>query len=216
MIANRPIIVIGAGGHAKVLISSLKALQHEIVGITEANRKKLGGYISGIPIIGNDEAILQHKPDSIGLVNGKGSVSSTLKRKDIYEKFRNDGYSFVSVFHPTATILDDVHLGAGFQIMAGAIVQTGCEIGDNVIINTGVIIDHDCIIGNHVHVGPGAVLSGGVQIGEMVHIGTASTVIQGIKIGDGAIIGAGAVVIKDIPANVLAAGVPAKLIEKRK
>jgi len=212
---NRPVIVIGAGGHARVLISSLKAMQRELIGITEADANKLGVSISGIPIIGNDETILPYKPDSIKLVNGIGSVSSTQKRKDIYDKFKKDGYSFASVIHPIAAVMDDVLLGEGVQIMVGAIVQTGCAIGDNVIINTGAIIDHDCIIGNHTHVAPGAVLSGGVQIGEMAHIGTSATIIQGIKIGEGAIIGAGAVVIKDIPANVMAAGVPARLIERR-
>ena len=212
---NRPVIVIGAGGHASVLIASLKVLRRELIGITEADTNKISGSISGIPIIGNDETIMQYKPDSIELVIGIGSVSSTQKRKDIYEKFKNNGYSFSSVIHPTATVMDDVRLGEAVQIMAGAVVQTGCAIGDNVIINTGALIDHDCIICNHTHVSPGAVLSGDVQIGEMAHIGTSATIIQGIKIGEGSTIGAGAVVIKDIPANVMVAGVPARLIERR-
>jgi len=209
------ILIIGAGGHARVLISSLKALQLEIIGILDSAPNMLGQPIAGIPSIGNDDKISDYPPDSIELVNGIGSVSSTEKRKVIYDKFKKLGYSFANVIHPSAIIMDDVRLGEGVQIMAGAIVQTGCVIGDNAIVNTGAILDHNCVIGDHTHVAPGVVLSGDVQIGAMAHIGTAATIIQGIKIGPAAIIGAGAVVIKDIPSNVKVAGVPAKIIEGR-
>ena len=215
MIVTRPVIIIGAGGHARVLIAALNVLQREIIGILSPDTSLLGQSVAGIRILGDDDKVRDYAPDAIELVNGLGSVSSPEKRKDIYLKFKKDGYLFASVVHPSAMITEDLHLGEGAQIMAGAIIQTGCVIGDNALINTGAILDHDCIIGNHTHIVPGAVLSGDVQVGDMAHIGTAATIIQGIKIGDGAIIGAGAVVIKDIPANVMAAGVPARLIEKK-
>jgi UDP-perosamine 4-acetyltransferase len=208
-----PVIVIGAGGHARVLISSLKALQREIIGIFHPDLTLIGQSISGICIIGNDDKVLKYAPDSIELVNGIGSVSSTEKRKEIYMKFKNDGYSFATIVHPLAKIMNDVQLGEGVQVMAGAIVQTGCVIGDNAIINTGAIIDHDCMIGTHAHIAPGAVLSGNVQVGAMTHIGTAATVIQGIKIAAEAIIGAGAVVIKDVPPGGKVIGNPARVME---
>ena len=211
-----PVIIIGAGGHARVLISALKSLHIDILGITDlASDKGSQKKIYGISVLGDDDKILDYSPDSIELVNGIGSVSSTQKRKDIYLRFKSHGYSFASVVHPSAMIMDEVQLGEGVQIMAGAIIQHGCIIGDNTIINTGAIIDHDCIIGEHVHIAPGAVISGGVQIGAMTHIGTAATIIQGIKIGPESIIGAGAVVINDIPSNVKAIGVPANIIERR-
>lgn len=208
-----PVIIIGAGGHARVLISVLKALRREIIGILHPDATLIGQCIAGISIIGNDDKVLEYAPDSIELVNGIGSVSSTEKRKEIYMKFKNDGYSFATVVHPSSTIMNDLQLGESVQVMAGVIVQTGCVIGDNAIINTGVIIDHDCMIGDHSHIAPGAVLSGGVQIGEMVHIGTAATVIQGIKISAGAIIGAGAVVIRDVPKGKKVIGNPATIKE---
>jgi len=208
-----PVIIIGAGGHARVLISSLNALRREIIGILHPDATLIGQSIAGIRIIGNDDKGLEYAPDSIELVNGIGSISSTEKRKEIYIKFKNDGYSFAQVIHPSETIMNDVQLGEGVQVMAGAIVQTGCVIGDNAIVNTGAIIDHDCMIGAHAHVAPGAVISGGVQIGEMAHIGTAATVIQGIKIGSGSIIGAGAMVIKNVPAGKKAIGNPARIMD---
>ncbi len=212
MIGNRPIIIIGAGGHAKVLISSLIALQREIIGILHPDKSFIGQSVAGIYILGNDDKVKEYAPDMIELVNGIGSVKLPEKRKEIFLNFKNNGYSFASLIHPSAIVMNDVKIGEGVQIMAGAIVQTGCEIDDNVIINTGAVLDHDCRIGSHSHIAPGSVLSGGVEIGTMTHIGTASTIIQGIKVGDGAVIGAGAVVLRDITANVRVAGIPAKII----
>lgn len=206
-----PVIIIGAGGHARVLISVLKTLNKNILGITDLIADKIDDKINGISVLGNDDKILDYSPDSIELVNGIGSVSSTEKRKDIYVKFKNYGYSFANVINPSAMIMNDVQLGRGVQIMAGAIIQPGCVIGNNSIINTGAIVDHDCIIGEHVHVAPGVVLSGGVHIGAMTHIGTSATVIQGKKIGEGVIIGAGSVVLEDIPPRTKAIGLPARI-----
>lgn len=210
--ANRPVIVIGGGGHARVQISVLKALRREIIGILDSDEALIGQLVSGALILGNDNKLKDYAPEMVELVNGLGSISLPEKRKDIYTKFKNDGYSFASVIHPSAIVMDDVQFGEGVQIMAGAIVQNGCVIGDNVIINTGAVVDHDCIIGIHTHIAPGAVLSGNVQVGAMAHIGTAATVIQGIKIGEGVIVGAGAVVIKDISNGKKVVGNPAKEI----
>lgn len=215
MQANKNIIIIGGGGHARVLISSLKALRQEIIGILHPDTSLIGQCIAEICVLGNDDKVSDYAPDEVELINGLGSVSLPEKRKDIYMKFKKNGYSFASVIHPSAIVVDDVQKGEGVQIMAGAIVQSGCLIGDNVIINTGAIVDHDCKIGEHVHIAPGSVISGGVEIGEMSHIGTGASIIQGIKIGDCAIIGAGSVVIDNVPSNNMFVGVPARKIERR-
>ena len=208
-----PLIVLGAGGHTGVLISVLKNLNINILGITDSESDKIATKINGIPFLGDDDQINRYSTDSIELVNGIGSVSSTEKRKNLFLKYKNYGYSFSSVIHPSALIMNEVQLGEGVQIMAGAIVQTGCVIGNNSIINTGAIIDHDCIIGEHVHIAPGVVLSGDVHISSRTHVGTSATVIQGIKIGEGVIIGAGAVVLKEIPPWTTAIGVPARIMK---
>ncbi len=211
---NRPIIIIGAGGHAQVLIYSLNALRREIIGILHPDASMIGQSIAGIPILGSDDKVKDYGSDVICLVNGVGSVSSMERRKDIYMKFKKKGYLFAKVIHPSAIVMDSVKLGEGSQIMAGAIIQSGCVIGDDSIINTGAIVDHDCIIGAHTHVAPGVVLSGGVHIGDMVHVGTSATVIQGVEIGDTAIIGAGAVVVRNILPGRKVVGVPAQEINK--
>jgi sugar O-acyltransferase (sialic acid O-acetyltransferase NeuD family) len=213
MIMSRPVIIIGAGGHASVLIATLSAAQREIIGILHPDAGLIGRTFEGIRIIGDDDKVADFVPGSLELVNGIGSISSTGKRKNIYTKFKNRGYLFASIIHPDAMLMKDVMLGEGVQIMMGAIVQKGCQIGHNSIINTGAVIDHDCVIGAHAHVAPGAVLSGGVQIDDMVHVGTSATVIQGVKIGAGALVGAGAVVLRDVPSGVKAMGVPARIVE---
>ena len=216
MIMMKPVIIAGAGGHTRVLIASLSALNRRILGILDPDPSIAGHNIAGVPVVGNDDRIGDFAPTSVEIVNGIGSIKSTETRRVLFQKFKNGGYSFAGVVHPTALVMEDVQMGEGVQILAGAIVQTGCVIGDNVIINTGAVIDHDCVIGAHVHVAPGAVLSGAVEIGPMAHIGTAAAIIQGIKIGACAVVGAGAVVIDDVPANVTVAGVPARLVERRR
>jgi UDP-perosamine 4-acetyltransferase len=211
----KPVIIIGGGGHARVLISTLKTLRREIIGILHPDLTMAGQLIEGIPVLGDDDKVLEYPTDEIELVNGIGSVSSTEKRKSIYTSFKHNGYSFARVIHPAATIAGDVRLMEGVQIMAGAVLQTGCDIGENAIINTGAVIDHDCTIGEHAHIAPGAVLSGGVSIGAMGHIGTAAIVIQGITIGEKTVVGAGSVVVHDIPAGITVVGVPARKTKQR-
>lgn len=209
---KRPVIMIGSGGHARVLISSLVLSSRQILGILDPDPMLVGRSIIGIRVIGNDDVINQYDPEEIELVNGIGSISSTTCRCNVYSKFKMKGYSFTQVIHPSAIVVNDVQVGEGSQIMAGAVIQTGSIIGDNVLVNTGAIIDHDCSIGAHTHVAPGAVLSGGIRVADMVHIGTSATIIQGINIGYGAMVGAGAVVVRDVPQQQKIVGNPGRYL----
>ncbi|MHB1126568.1 MAG: acetyltransferase [Bacillota bacterium] len=207
---NLPVIILGAGGHAKVLIDALRKQSIPILGITEKHKKAQNEHIKDIEILGDDEVIFKYSPKNIRLVNGLGSVKTTLNRQLIFEYFKRKGYVFTSVIHPNSIIASDVLLLEGVQIMAGAIIQSGAKIGMNTILNTRASIDHDCIIGDHVHLAPGVVLSGGVTVGYGTHIGVGATVIQGITIGTNALISAGSLVIKDVMDESKVMGVPAK------
>lgn len=206
----KPILVIGGGGHAKVLINCLLLKQMNILGILESDFSKMGQEILGIPIIGPDDAIFECDPSEVLLVNAIGSTRSLALRSDIFRKFKNLGYSFSSVVHPSAIVAADVVMGEGVQIMAGVIVQPGCQIGADSVINTRASLDHDCCIGEHVHIAPGVVLSGGVSIGQQTHLGTGSVVIHNITIGSHCMVAAGAVVTRNLKPGVRAMGVPAK------
>jgi UDP-perosamine 4-acetyltransferase len=208
-----PVIVLGAGGHAKVLIDALRLRGCEILGIADADAGKHGAHHAGCRILGGDDAVLQHDPARIRLVNGVGSTGDTQARRRLFDEFSRRGYAFQSVTHPSAVIAADAVLEEGAQLMAGAIIQPGSRVGMNTIINTAASVDHDCTVGAHVHLAPGAVLSGNVRVGDGTHIGTGACVIQGVAIGENCVIGAGAVVLADVPAGARAAGVPARRIE---
>jgi sugar O-acyltransferase (sialic acid O-acetyltransferase NeuD family) len=182
----------------------------QIIGYVTKDTEKASGVMADLPHFGDDAALLRRGPEGISLVNGIGSIGDTSSRRAIFEKFDSAGFSFAPVVHPAATIASDVKIGAGAQIMAGAILQPGVSVGKNAIVNTGAVVDHDTTIGDHSHVAPRACLSGGVKVGNSVHIGAGSTVIQCINVDDGALVAAGSVVISDVPARAKVMGVPAR------
>ncbi|MFC3799868.1 acetyltransferase [Cohnella sp. GCM10012308] len=208
---NKPVIVLGGGGHAKVVIESLRLLGAKIVGITAPNPTDIADSLQNYPWIGNDAAIQQsYSTADIILINGIGQVAHSGLRSRLYDDFKQKGYTFGAIIHPAAIMASDVRLGEGAQIMAGCIVQPSVEIGDNTVLNTRSSIDHDCRIGHHVHIAPGAILAGGVIVDDEAFIGAGAVVIEGRRIGKGAVVGAGAVVVRNVPAGARHAGVPAK------
>jgi UDP-perosamine 4-acetyltransferase len=209
-----PLIIVGGGGHARVLVDLLRRQGREILGFTDPCEGRPA--IQGIPWLGDDERIFHFNPEHVRLVNGVGSTGSTRSRRAIYARCRERQFVFERVTDPSAVIAGDVTVAEAAQILAGVIVQPGSRIGANTILNTRASIDHDCQIGPHVHVAPGAVLSGGIQVGEGAHVGVGATIIQGIRIGRESIIGAGAVVIRDVPDGVTVMGVPARVRESEK
>ena len=208
--AELPIIVLGAGGHATVVIDALKAAGARVQGITDLDSGTHGKRILGVPVLGTDDVILENPADGIVLVNGVGSTETSDARTKIYERFCGAGYAFRTVIHPSAIIAESAEISDGAQVMAGAVLQPACRIGANTIVNTRASVDHDCVIGAHVHVAPGAVLGGGVEVGDGVHIGAGATVIQRVKIGAGALVAAGAAVVSDVSPGARVAGVPAR------
>lgn len=205
---NKPVIIIGDGGHASVLVETLLIQQREIIGYTAPSKEK---EFFDLPYLGTDDMIADnYNPNEVELVLGLGTVTTSNVGKSIFLHFKSLAFSFANVIHPTAIISPTTQIGEGAQIMAGTILQANVSIEDNTIINTGSIIDHDCLIGKHAHIAPGSTLSGGVQIGDGCHIGVGTSIIQGITIGHETTIGAGSVVVKDIGSGKTAYGVPAK------
>lgn len=208
-----PVIIIGGGGHAKVVVDALRLNGEKVLGVLDTC-DPTSMLPQGLPWLGPDDAIGAYAPDEVMLANGIGSARSTALRKKVFEHFGQMGYHFTKVIHPSAIIAPDVLIGCGSQIMAGAVIQTGAVIGCNTIINTRASVDHDCQIGDHVHIAPGATLSGTVCVSDGAHVGVGAVVIQGIEVGPEALIGAGAVVVGDIPAATIALGVPARVVEE--
>lgn len=141
-------IVVGAGGHARVLIKALQRHGAEIIGITDANPALKGKQIAGLLVLGPDDLLGDYSREVL-LVNGLGSVSSMTSRRAVFERLHGLGFKFVTVVHPSAICEDDALLGEGAQVMAGVVIQIGCSFGPNSIVNTRATIDHDCQIGAH-------------------------------------------------------------------
>lgn len=198
---SKPIILIGAGGHSKVIIELLRLSKYKIIGVVDQTKNK-GELICGIPILGSDKEINNYPSSKIELVNAVGSIPGHNDRSKISNKFRKLGYSFPSIIHPSSIIASNCIIADGVQVMAGSILQPGVQIGLDSILNTGVIVDHDCIVGENCHLAPGVTLSGGVHIKNGVHIGTGSTIIQNKIIGANSIIAAASIVYRDVPENV--------------
>ena len=197
---NKPIIIMGAGGHAKVVANILKLSGRKVLGFV-APDLKTGSDLFGKKFLGNDTEISRHNSDEIELANGIGSLSGKDERWKLIDEMRKQGYKFSTIIHPNSLISSDVYLDEGVQIMAGVIIQPGTKIGRNSIINTGSIVDHDCKISENCHIAPGVILNGGVTVGKNTHIGTGSSVIQSITIGSNSSIAAGSVIYKDVPDN---------------
>ena len=207
-----PAIIIGAGGHARVLISLMRLVgKLEPVGILDDDESRRGEEYDGVPIIGPTSLLGKHPRNAKACVIGIGRNSV---REHFFTLAHKYGYRLPALIHPSAVLAADVAatLPAGVQLLANSVVNPGTSLGENVIINTGAQADHDNRIGSHVHLHPAAILAGGVSVGEFTYIGTNAAVNPYINIGARSMIGSGSMVVKDIPDGVMAYGVPAQVI----
>jgi UDP-perosamine 4-acetyltransferase len=209
-----PLILIGAGGHAKVLLETLRAQGKPIIGLLDNDPATSGRVVFGAAVLGGDEVLAGHDPARTSLVNAVGAVADAKARRAVYERFRAMGFGFAGVVNASAVLASGVELGQGAQVLAGAVVQTGTAIGENAVINTRAGVDHDCVIGAHAHIAPGATLCGNVIVGEAAVVGAGATVIQGIRLGPGCLVAAGAVVVADVGAGEQVRGVPARCVKR--
>jgi UDP-perosamine 4-acetyltransferase len=203
----KKIMIIGGGGHAKVLIDMILSTSgFEIQGILDP-KLKIGSHVSGVAVLGGDEFLKDFKDIAIAI--GVGSTRASDTRKVIFEKYR-DKFEFPVIVHKNAYISKTSTIGIGTQVMAGAIIQPDAFIKENVIINTSAVIEHDCRIHAHSHISPGAILGGNVEIGECSHVGLGAMILQGVRIGKNVTVGAGAVVVRDVKDGLTVKGVPAR------
>lgn len=214
---DRPIVLIGGGGHAAVLAELLLSQGEMIVAVIApgeiAERAIFVQLLqAGTVHYRQDSDIVQFAPESVYLVNGLGMVPKSSFRKCLNQTFLAQGYQFASVVASSAEVSPFATVEAGVQIFAGAIVQGGVHIGSHSIINSAVLVEHDCVIGQYNHLAPRATLCGQVYTGEDVYVGAGATIIQCLSVGDGAIVGAGAILTRDLAAAQVA--YPARSIMK--
>lgn len=196
--------IIGASGHAKVIIDILEENKIPIEGIWSED-PELKAFVS-YPVAGNFNDFTRVETDQVIIAIGKNST-----RKKVAAELPYVNYGIA--IHPKSNIASTVQIGVGAVVMAAATINPFVTIGKYAIINTGAIVDHECAIGDFAHISPGVSLAGQVTVGEGAHIGVGACVIQGIKIGKWATIGAGAVIIRDVPDFAVVVGNPGRIIK---
>lgn len=201
------VVILGAGGHARVLLETLRACGVPVLGFIAPSAE--GSRLGDVAWLGSDDG-LTDLGDDVEIVNGVGSVGPVVRRVAAYESASALGLRFRTVVHPRAFVDSTAELADGVQVLAGAIVGAGARIGADVIINTGAIVEHDSQVGAHSHIASGALLAGDVSIGESTHVGLGARVIQGISVASSSVVGAGAVVIRDVRSGTTVVGVPAR------
>jgi len=204
-----PVLLLGGGGHARVCFDLLQRQGYEVLGYVAPRPDSR--WDRRTPYIGDDDTAMDRfPPERAAVVNGVGFLPGSSLRRELFCKWKEKGYSFVSLVHDSAIVSGGARVEEGAQIMAGAVVQDSAVIGAGAIINTRASIDHDCFVGEHAHVAPGAVVCGGVTIERGVFIGAGAVVVQGIRIGAGSVIGAGSLVLRDVPPGSKVFGIPAR------
>jgi len=196
------VIVVGSGGHAKVVITTARAAGLEVTALTDDDPARWGQFVLGVEIIGPAPPILDD-PRQVAVLAIGGNRAR--QRRALAARCQ-----FATLVHPGAIVDASVRLGAGTVVFAGAVIQPDAVLGAHVIVNTGASIDHDCAIGDFAHIAPGAHLAGGVELGEGGFLGIGAVVIPNVRIGAWTTVGAGAAVVDDLAANLVAAGVPAR------
>lgn len=187
--------------------------QLEIVGfLDDVNQERAGNSFCGSRILGGASRI----PDLVqqGVCNIVIALGDSATRLHLASIALAAGFQLTTLTHPNAVIANTAAIGPGTVVAAGAVVNPDCVIGANVIVNTGATVDHECLVEDGAHIGPGTHIGGKSTISKNAWIGIGATVIDHIRVGASSVIGAGSVVIRDIPENVVAYGVPARVVRK--
>ncbi len=210
----RKIVIWGASGHARVVADIIHlGGKYEIVGfLDDMNPAHHNTTFCGASIIGGREQL--DKLRQMGVEDLIFAFGDSAARLKLSELVRAKGFRLATAIHPHAIIAQDVQIGQGTMIAAGAVVNPAARIGESVIINTSASVDHECIVEDGVNIAPGVCLGGKVIVGRGAWIGIGATIRDHVVIGSGSLIGAGAVVLEDIPDGVVAYGIPAKVIKK--
>jgi UDP-perosamine 4-acetyltransferase len=204
------VVLIGNGGHAKVVIDILEEMNiYEIIGVT--TDRKDSDRFCGYPILGNDEVLLNLINNGVThAAMGIGGFKDNNLRRKVYAKVKAYGFKFVSPIHPSAMISKSALIGEGTVIFRGVAINNDVRIGDNAFIATGSTIDHETIIEDHVLISAGVTIGAYTTIQEGALCALGAKIISGIKVGKNALIAAGAVVVNDIDDNAKVFGIPAK------
>jgi len=199
----RSVHVLGASGHGKVIIRSLRELGHQVSAAFDDDPRKWGSSVLGVPVVGPLERVKDFPNQPAAIAIGDNNL-----RRQVAERFELD---WMTVVDPRAIVDSTVHIGPGTIVLPGSVVQVDARLGQHVIVNTCASVDHDCQIEDFVHLAPGVHLAGEVIIRTGAFLGIGAVAIPRMTVGAWTKVGAGAVIVRDLPDRVIAVGVPARI-----
>lgn len=208
------IVVIGAGGHAKVVARSLRECGgwHVAGFVDDQNPARAGERFGGATVLGGRAALAALREQ--GVAAAVVAFGHNRARLDFDAWLAGGGWQRPAIVDPSARVGDDVVLGPGCYVAAGAIVEPGVALGRQVIVNSAAVLCHDGIVDDGAHLCPRSCFGGHVRIGPRSWIGIGATVRDRVRIGADVVVGAGALVLRDVPDGVVAYGHPAQVIAK--
>ena len=213
----KDIIIIGASGHASVVLDCIeKENKYRVVGFVDSFKSKRQLFF-GLPILGTEDDLpkIMSKNEIFG---GIIAIGDNWSRKVIADKIYSihPNFNYINVIHPNTTIGKNVTLGKGTVLMPGVIINSSSVVGEHCILNTNSCLEHDSSMGDFSSISPNVCTGGNIHIGTLSAICLGATIIEGITIGDSVVVGAGSLVLNNISDRVVAFGSPAKVVRKRK
>lgn len=204
---TEPVLLFGAGGHAKVVLDALLLRGFARAGVEVADDSTAlhGSDFLGAPVRPPAACAARSFHVAIGIARARERVQARLQA---------EGRAPLTVVHPRASVSALAVIGQGVFLAAGAVVAPAARVDDGVIVNHGAVVDHDCVVGAFSHIAPNATLGGNVTIGRRVLVGAGAIVLPGVQVGDDCVIGAGAVVTASVAGGGSWIGVPAKRVER--
>lgn len=208
--ASLRLVLVGAGGHAKVVLEAVRAAGlGEVVGLVDPAPN--AGPVLGAPVLGGDEVLPRLRAEGVGAVVALGGNAL---RERVGLRLREMGFALPAVVHPSALVSPSARVSEGAVVMARAVVGAETLVGELAIVNTGAVLDHDNRLGRAAHVAPGCALAGNVLVGDRALVGVGSAVRPGTRIGADAVVGAGSAVVREVPAGATVGGAPARPLRR--
>ena len=202
-------MLVGAGGHAKVVIEVARAEgRFDIVGVVDP--RPPAERVLGVPVLGGDEILPRLRAE--GVAWAFVALGGNAARERIGAGLRAAGFRLATLAHPSAVVMPSARVGEGVVVMARVVVSAEARVDDLAILNTGAVVEHDNLIGVAAHVAPLAALAGNVRVGARALIGVGSAIRPGVSVGEDAVVGAGSAVVADVAAGTLVGGVPARAL----